>query len=131
MIYPQQHLQLFLNQNNNNSHRNYRNTICVELTDCSTDESSTDDYQLIKSSNCYWTKSIPPAMDNIDEHEILSSPIIEESNINHNNEEVKGKSECELCYCQLCYHPLFKLIIRQFVSFLSFLFSIIIITQRQ
>ncbi|CAF0941240.1 unnamed protein product [Rotaria sordida] len=92
MICPQKYLQTFLNHNqNNNNNINHRNSICVELSGCSTDESSTDDYQLIKSSsNCYWSKPISSKMNDIDENEILSSDqpctIIEESNINHNNE---------------------------------------------
>ncbi|CAF2433723.1 unnamed protein product [Rotaria sp. Silwood2] len=94
MICPQQHLQTFLNQNNNNNNNNYinhRNSICVQLAGCSTDESSTDDNQLVKSSsNRYWSKSFSSKMNDIDENEILSSnqpsTIIEESNINHNNE---------------------------------------------
>lgn len=104
MICPQQHLQVLLNQNNNNnntniSYINHRNSICLELAGCSTDESSTDDYQLIQSSsNRYWTKSMSSKMNDIDENEILSSSIqtstiIEESNINLNNEnepEEKG-----------------------------------------
>ncbi|CAF4162094.1 unnamed protein product [Rotaria socialis] len=101
MICPQQHLQVFLNQNNNNNNNNnyyinHRNSICLELAGCSTDESSTDDYQLTKSSsNRYWTKSISSTMNDIDENEILSTfpiqpslppTIIEESNINLINE---------------------------------------------
>jgi hypothetical protein len=94
MICPQQRLQTYLNQNNNNNN-NHRNSICVELTGCSTDESSTDDYQLIKSSsNRYWNKQISSAMNDIDEHEILlsnqqtSPPVIEEST----EQEEKGKN---------------------------------------
>jgi hypothetical protein len=105
MICPQQRFQTFLNQNqnNNNNNNNYishRNSICLELSGCSTDESSTDDYQLNKSSNRYWTKPICSTMSDIDEHEPLSSiqpsTIIEESNNNHineNNQEEKGKTK--------------------------------------
>jgi hypothetical protein len=127
MICPQQRLQTFLNQNNNN---NNRNSICLELSGCSTDESSTDDYQLIKSSsNHYWTKLISSAMTDINEHEIPST-VIEESNINHSNqideeEEEKEKGKKNICLCQ-SYNILVKLIATQFVSFLFFLFSILI-----
>ncbi|CAF1045784.1 unnamed protein product [Rotaria sp. Silwood1] len=98
MICPQQHLQTFLNQNNNNNNNNnninYRNSVCLELAGCSTDESSTDDYQLTKSSssssNRYWSKPISSKMNDIDENEILLTnqppTIIEESNLNHDNE---------------------------------------------
>jgi len=107
MICPQQRFQSFLNhnQNNNNNNINYRNSICLELSGCSTDESSTDDYQLYKSSNHYWTKPKPicSKMSDIEEHEPLSSihpsTIIEESNNNHineNDEEEKGKKKKSL-----------------------------------
>lgn len=99
MICPQQRFQTLLNQNNNNNnhntqiYRNHRNSICFELAGCSTDESSTDDCQLIKSSsnNSYWTKPICSPMAEIDEHELISlnqqpSTIIEEVNINISNE---------------------------------------------
>ncbi len=97
MICPQQHLQVYLNQNNNNNNNNsinHRNSICFELAGCSTDESSTDDYQLIKSSsstNRYWSKPINSTMTDIEEHENISS--IEQSTINpiiENDEEEKG-----------------------------------------
>lgn len=125
MICPQQRLQAYLNQNNNNNNSNYlshRNSICFELAGCSTDESSTDDYQLPRTTtttaNHYWTKSIYPAMTDIEEHELSSvnepSTIIEESTINPINEydeEEKGKNEREgekcilrqerpICSCQ-------------------------------
>lgn len=107
MICPQQRLQSYLNQNNNNNNSNYlshRNSICFELAGCSTDESSTDDYQLPRTTtttaNHYWTKSIYSAMTDIEEHESSSvnepSTIIEESTINPINEyeeEEKGKNE--------------------------------------
>ena len=102
MICPQQHLQTYLNQNNNNNnhHHNYlshRNSICFELAGCSTDESSTDDYQLPRSTtaNHYWTKSICSGMTDIEEHESLS--VNEPSTINpiseYEEEEDKGKNK--------------------------------------
>jgi hypothetical protein len=106
MVCPQQRLQTLLNQNNNNNNNNinHRNSLCLELSGCSTDESSTDDYQLNKSSsstlNRYWTKPICSTMSNIEEHEILSSiqpsTIIEESNINENDQEENGKKKEEI-----------------------------------
>ena len=129
MICPQQRLQSFLNQNNNNNNNNNRNSICLELSGCSTDESSTDDYQLIKSSsNHYWTKLISSTMTDINEHEIPSA-VIEESNINHTNEideekeEEKEKGKKNICLCQ-SYNILVKLIATQFVSFLFFSCSV-------
>jgi hypothetical protein len=85
MICPQQHYQTYLNQNNNNNNSiSHRNSICFELAGCSTDESSTDDYQL--STNRYWSKPICSTMTDIDEQENISSinPIIE------HDEEDKG-----------------------------------------
>ena len=102
MICPQRRLQTFLNQNNNHTeiYRNQRNSICLELAGCSTDESSTDDCQLNKSStNCYSTKTICSPMAEIDENELnssnqqQSSTIIEEVNINSPNEIDKGKTK--------------------------------------
>jgi len=108
MICPQQHLQVYLNQNNNNNNNNnnsinHRNSICFELAGCSTDESSTDDYQLIKSSssstNRYWSKPINSTMTDIEEHENISS--IEQSTINpiiENDEEEKGIKKIVFVY---------------------------------
>jgi hypothetical protein len=93
MVYPQQRLQLLLNQGNNNPH--HRNSICVELAGCSTDESSTDDYQLSKSSfSHFWSKQIGATMSNIDEHEIVSSPLpssIIVTQSNHHQSETDWK----------------------------------------
>lgn len=98
MICPQQRLQTYLNQNNNNNN-NHRNSICFELAGCSTDESSTDDYQLPRSAaDHYWSKSICSGMDDIEEHETISSigpsTIIEESTrnpISEHDEEGEGE----------------------------------------
>jgi hypothetical protein len=133
MICPQQRLQTFLNQNNNNNNNNHRNSICFELAGCSTDESSTDDYPLIKSSsNHYWTKSIPSTMTDIIEHEIPST-VIEESNTNHNTEikeeEEEGEGKKNICLCQ-SFNILVKLIAIHNLFLFYFLFSIIIITQQ-
>ena len=102
MVCPQKHLQSLLNQNNNNNNNNNNdyinqyNSICIQLAGCSTDESSTDDYQLIKSSsvtssNHYWAKPISSTMNNIDQHEIVSStqPLasIDECKVNQNESE--------------------------------------------
>jgi hypothetical protein len=71
MVCPQQRLRTLLNTNNNNHHRN---SICVELSGCPTDESSTDDYCFIKSSsNRYWNKSSYSRMSNIAEHDRFPS----------------------------------------------------------
>ena len=125
MICPEQRLKSFLNQNNNNNNNNInqRNSICIELTGCSIDESSTDDCQLIKSSSDrYWAKSMSSTMNIIDQHETILSTqpltVIEEHKANHDDngtdEEEKGK---EVCLCQSFYIPV-KLIALQFVSFL-------------
>lgn len=79
MICPQQRFQTLLNSNRSHSH--HRNSICFELAGCSTDESSTDDYQLSKSSfNRYSSAAICSRMSHIDEHEIVpqNEPSIEE-----------------------------------------------------
>lgn len=120
MICPQQHFQALLNQNNNNNTINHRNSICFELSGCSTDESSTDDYPLIKSSsNRYWPKPIRSTMNDINEHEIFPSTqpptIIEESNIHPDNEdeqEEKGmrKKECATVNHYICLYILVQLI---------------------
>jgi hypothetical protein len=131
MICPQQHYQTFLNQNNNNTF-NHRNSICLELAGCSTDESSTDDYQLIKSSNHYWTKPICSTMTEIDEHEnvlsIQPATIIEESNLNHineNEEEEKSKNIClyqlvnnyTICFFAVQYHHHYPIVNRRLSLF--------------
>ncbi|CAF0949243.1 unnamed protein product [Adineta steineri] len=100
MVCPQIRLQSLINQNqninnNNNNNNNLRNSICIELAGCSTDESSTDDYQLIKSSssslssNRYWTKPISSTMNDIDKHKILSSiqplAVIDEYKVNQDD----------------------------------------------
>jgi len=130
MICPEQRLKSFLNQNNNNNnnnHINQRNSICIELTGCSIDESSTDDSQLIKSSeDRYWTKSISSTMSVINQNEMMSSTqpltVIDECKVNHDNEtdeEEKGKKKRrEVCLRQSFYIPV-ELIALQFVSFLS------------
>lgn len=65
MICPQQRLQTFLKGN-----RQQRNSICVQLTDCSIDESSTDEFRFNKtSSSRYWTKK----MSNINEQDVFPS----------------------------------------------------------
>ncbi|CAF1018174.1 unnamed protein product [Rotaria sordida] len=72
MICPQQRLQTLLKTNNNNN--NNRNSICVELSGCSIDESSTDDYHSIKSSsNHYSNKKIHSPMSNINEQDVYPS----------------------------------------------------------
>ncbi|CAF3693224.1 unnamed protein product [Rotaria socialis] len=78
MICPQQRLQSFLrsnnNNNNNNNNSNYRNSICVELTGCSMDESSTDDYCPVKSSSGhYWSSRMRSTMSNIKEQDVYPS----------------------------------------------------------
>ncbi|UJR22192.1 hypothetical protein I4U23_025256 [Adineta vaga] len=71
MICPQQRLQSLLK---NNIHNKNRNSICVELPDCPTDESSTDEYSFIKSSsNRYFRKQTYPKMSHINEHDVSSS----------------------------------------------------------
>ena len=75
MICPQQRLQTFI------KNHNQRNSICVELSDCQLDESSTDDYRFIKSSsNRYWNKNICSKMSNINEQDIFPS----EESLNEN-----------------------------------------------
>jgi hypothetical protein len=123
MICPEQRLKSFLNQNNNNN--NQRNSICIELTGCSIDESSTDDCQLIKSSaDRYWTKS---TMSVINQNEIMSSTqpltVIDECKVNHDNEtdeEEKGKKKAKRrsLSMSIILFPV-ELIALQFVSFLS------------
>ncbi|CAF1599560.1 unnamed protein product, partial [Adineta ricciae] len=109
MVCPQKHLQSLLNHNNNNNNNNnnddyinQHNSICIQLAGCSTDESSTDDYQLIKSSsgtssNHYWTKPISSAMNNIGQHEIVSStqPLtsIDECKVNQNDNDDEIEAE--------------------------------------
>ncbi|CAF1436191.1 unnamed protein product [Rotaria sp. Silwood1] len=91
MICPQQRLQTFLKTNNNNNNNN-RNSICIELSGCPIDESSTDDYYSIKSSsNHYWNKKLHSTMSNIKEqdtypsNESLNENKIETVLSSHNN----------------------------------------------
>ncbi|CAF1422566.1 unnamed protein product [Adineta steineri] len=68
MICPQQRLQTLLKNNN------IRNSICVEVAGCPTDESSTDDYNFIKtSSNRYFGKKNYSKMSHINEQDTFSS----------------------------------------------------------
>ena len=130
MICPQRRLQTFLNQNNNHTeiYRNQRNSICLELAGCSTDESSTDDCQLNKSStNCYSTKTICSPMAEIDENELnssnqqQSSTIIEEVNINSPNEIDKSKTKnTNFSPFDLPFSILLKQIANQFIVFSFF-----------
>jgi hypothetical protein len=74
MICPQQRLQALRQHRNSNQ----RNSICVELSGCSTEESSTDDYQLSKSTlNHYWSRAIASTMSHIEENESPLSVITE------------------------------------------------------
>jgi len=67
MICPQQRLQTFLKTTN---HQQQRNSICVQLSGCQIDESSTDDYKFLKSSSSrYWNKK----MSNINEQDVFPS----------------------------------------------------------
>lgn len=134
MIYPQQRLQTLLNQNSSNPH--HRNSICVELAGCSTDESSTDDHQLNKSSfSQYWNQQIGATMSNIDEHEIAPSPlppsiIVTQSNHHQSvtDSRENGKKFVHIHHCRV----LVQVNSNEIICFSSLsLFSIILTQQKQ
>jgi hypothetical protein len=90
MIYPQQRLQTL----RNHCSTDQRNSLCVELTGCSTDESSTDDYQLNKSSLIHnWHRPICSTMNHIDEYEtsLPSDPsmLVLEAHQEHDDNSMK------------------------------------------
>ena len=89
MICPQQRLQTFLKGN-----RQQRNSICVQLTDCSIDESSTDEYHSFNksSSSRYWTKK----MSNINEQDVFPS---DESL--HDKQEKASSSSSKISACTM------------------------------
>ncbi len=62
MICPQQRLQTFIKATNSSQ----RNSICVQLSGCPIDETSTDDYRFIKSSS---TRYCYKKMNNINEQD--------------------------------------------------------------
>ena len=67
MICPQQRLQSLLKNSKNNTNRS---SVCVELADCPTDESSTDDGHFVKSaSNRYFRQK----MSHINEQDVFTS----------------------------------------------------------
>lgn len=72
MTCPQQRLQTILNAKDIKN--NTRNSICVELSGCPTDESSTDDFRVIQSpANNYWNKKLHSTMSHITEQDAYQS----------------------------------------------------------
>ena len=70
MLCPQQRFQTFLKIN----HYDHHNLNCFELSNCSINDSSTDDYHFVKSSsNYYWNKKLYSKMSNINEQDVFSS----------------------------------------------------------
>ena len=104
MICPQQRLQTLLNQTRSTHHRN---SICLELAGCSTDESSTDDYQLTKSSlTHYLHKQLRPTMSHIDENEsipstnILTASTEPTDDLSKDNGKRQKERRKQICSCR-------------------------------